>query len=175
MPFKLSLTSIIAWCVTIAQRILKPSNIKSPQVHKINQAGIDLIKKSEGCRLVVYKDIVGKPTVGYGHMSERMVVGSKITQEDADKLLEQDLIAAESAVTNNVKAPLSENQFAALVSFVFNLGAGALIKSTLLVKLNSKDYLSCAEEFQKWNHAGGAVVEDLTRRRLAEAELFKKV
>lgn len=144
-------------------------------MRKLNQAGLDLVKKSEGLRLVVYRDIVGYATVGYGHKSDRMQVGNSITAEAAESLLEQDLIAAESAVMSMVKVGLNDNQFSALVDFVFNLGAGSLQTSTLLKLLNAGNYVAAGNEFGKWDHAGGNVVEALVRRRAAEAELFKKV
>lgn len=144
-------------------------------MRKLNQAGLDLVKKSEGLRLVVYRDIVGYATVGYGHKSDRMQVGNSITAEAAESLLEQDLIAAESAVMSMVKVGLNDNQFSALVDFVFNLGAGSLQTSKLLKLLNAGNYVAAGNEFGKWDHAGGNVVEALVRRRAAEAELFKKV
>lgn len=141
-------------------------------VRKLNDAGLKLIKKFEGCSLVVYLDIVGYKTVGYGHMSDKLVVGHKITQAAADKMLDDDLIAAESVVASQVRVPLNDNQFSALVSFVFNLGGSSLKSSTLLKKLNAKDYIGASNEFDKWNHAGGKVWDGLTERREAEKDLF---
>jgi lysozyme len=141
-------------------------------MRKINQVGLDLVKQSEGLRLTVYRDVAGFATVGYGHKSDRMQVGNKITAEAAEQLLEQDLVAAESAVMSQVKVLLNDNQFSALVDFVFNLGAGSLEHSTLLKLLNAGNYSDAAGEFAKWDHAGGSVVEALVKRRAAEAELF---
>ena len=143
-------------------------------MRKINEAGLSIIKTFEGCRLTVYLDIAGHKTVGYGHMNDLMVVGTVITQEAADSLLEDDLKAAECATMAQVKVPLSDNQYSALVSFVFNLGASTLIRSHLLRFLNNKDYVEAAKEFPKWDEASGNVVPGLLNRRLAEQALFNK-
>lgn len=137
----------------------------------ISDAGLDLIKKHEGCRLEAYRDSVGVLTIGYGStlgVREGMV----ITQDQADERLAQDAHAAERCVNNCVSAQLSQNEFDALCSFVFNLGCASLRNSTLLRKLNAGDYDGAAEEFAKWNHAGGQVLAGLTARRADEAKLF---
>ena len=138
---------------------------------KCNQAGLDLIKSFEGCRLEVYADIVGLATVGYGHRTS-LPVGSTITQDEADDLLTQDIAKFESGVTESVIGDISDNQFAALVCFSFNLGLGALKGSTLLVKVNAGDFEGAAQEFLRWDKAGGVVVPGLLRRRQAESGLF---
>jgi lysozyme len=139
----------------------------------ISKVGIDLIKSFEGVRLVGYADIVGVPTIGYGHTGN-VKVGQKITQAQADQLLKDDLKRFVDGVNSLVKVPLNQNQFDSLVSWSFNLGLGALKSSTLLKKLNAKDYKGASLEFPKWNKAGGKVVSGLTRRRLAEKSLFIK-
>lgn len=145
---------------------------------KTNDAGLALIKEFEGLRLEAYKDPVGIWTIGYGHTAAagnpKPVKDLVITPAQADTILRRDLIQYENAVKEAVKVPLNENQFAALVSFTFNLGPGNLRKSTLLQKLNARDYAGAAKQFPKWNRAGGQVLAGLTRRRKAEQALFLK-
>lgn len=148
---------------------------------KTNDEGVELIKAHEGLRLEAYPDPAHGwkvPTVGHGHTSAagapEVTRGMKITAAQADQILRADLAKFEQAVTRNVKVPLSENQFAALVSFTFNLGEGNLKKSTLLKKLNAGDYAAAAAEFGKWNKAGGKVLAGLTKRRASERALFEK-
>lgn len=148
---------------------------------KTNDAGVALIKEFEGLRLESYPDPAhgwDVPTIGYGHTSAagtpKVTRGMKITAAEADTILRRDLGQYENAVKEAVKVPLNENQFAALVSFTFNLGPGNLRKSTLLQKLNSRDYAGAAKQFPKWNRAGGKVLPGLTRRREAERTLFLK-
>ncbi len=138
----------------------------------ISQAGINLIKQFEGCRLTAYKDAVGVVTIGYGHTPSKL--GTTITQEQAEQLLKEDLKKFEEGVLELVKVPLNQNQFDALVSFSFNLGIGALACSTLLKKLNAKQYQEAANEFSKWVNAGGKPLPGLVKRRQAEKELFLK-
>lgn len=139
---------------------------------KISQKGISLVKGFEGLELKAYKDSVGVVTIGYGSTGPHVYMGQVITEAQAEALLIKDLSRFESGVTELVKAPLTQNQFDALVSFSFNLGLGNLKSSTLLKKLNAKDYIGASEEFERWNKAGGKVLNGLTRRRLAEKELF---
>lgn len=138
---------------------------------KINKKGLDLIKGFEGCELTVYLDAVNLPTVGYGHMDKSMKVGNKITQEEANRLLSEDLERFEKGVADLVKRPLNENQFSSLVCFAFNVGLGALGKSTLLKKVNNNT-TDAHLEFLKWTRAGGKVLKGLVRRRQAEMELY---
>jgi lysozyme len=139
------------------------------------QAGIDLVKSFEGCKLTSYKDMVGVWTIGYGHTGV-VRPGMTISQARADALLEQDLDAFEMDVSKLVspKVGLNDWEKAALTSFAFNLGAGALARSTLLRYLNKGDRLHAANEFLKWNRAGGVPVSGLTRRRMAERDLFMR-
>jgi spore coat assembly protein SafA len=137
----------------------------------LSQSGLDLIKGFEGLRLSAYQDSAGVWTIGYGHTGN-VKPGDRITQAQADELLQKDTAWAQQAVRDQVKVPLTQGQFDALTSFTFNLGAGALAKSTLLSKLNAGDYGGAQAEFGKWVHAGGQVLQGLVRRRAAEAELF---
>lgn len=138
--------------------------------------GIELIKEFEGCRLTAYKCPAGVWTIGYGHTGmvdgKAIASGMTITAAKATELLRKDLATFEAAVNSYVTAPITQNMFDALVSFAFNCGAGALKGSTLLKKLNAKDYNGAAAEFARWNKAGGKVLAGLTRRRRMESILF---
>ncbi|WP_434632573.1 lysozyme [Chromobacterium sp. CV08] len=140
---------------------------------KINHAGLALIKHFEGLRLIAYQDLVGVWTIGYGHTGADVRAGLRITDAEAEQLLLGDLARFEAGVANAVKVPLNPNQFAALVSFSYNLGLGSLQQSTLLRLLNRGDYAGAAEQFPRWNRAGGNAVAGLTRRRLEEQKLFR--
>lgn len=98
--------------------------------------------------------------------------GMTIKEETAERLLRTGLVSYESDVSKLVKVKLTQGQFDALVSFAYNLGARALSTSTLLQKLNAFDYAGAADEFPRWNKAGGKVLPGLTRRREAERALF---
>jgi lysozyme len=164
-------------------------------VRGINQAGLELIKSFEGIldgdpttvNIDPYLDPIGIWTIGWGHAisvggkflrgkenrkAARDLYPGGITLEQAEQLLRGDLLDTCRDVAALVKVPLTDNQFAALVSFGFNVGCGNLGKSTLLRKLNGKDYAGAAAEFARWNKAGGKVLGGLTRRRAAEAALF---
>ncbi len=150
----------------------------------------DIIKEHEGYRSVAYPDpaspkavamragkhhegLNGAPwTVGYGHTGPEVVEGYKVTRAQADKDLAKDVATAEKAVSQYVRVPVNQNQFDALVSFVYNVGTGAFKNSTLLRKLNSTDYTGAANELLRWDKAQGKVMNGLTRRREAERELF---
>jgi len=134
--------------------------------------GIDIIKKFEGCKLKAYLCPAGVPTIGYGH-TYGVKLDRTITQDQANILLEQDYQDALNAVEELIKVPLSENQIGALASFVFNLGRGKLLGSTLRKKLNQGDYNGAAEEFDKWVFAGGVKLNGLVARRAAERQLFE--
>lgn len=135
--------------------------------------GIKLIKQFEGCKLTAYKCPAGVWTIGYGHTAG-VKQGQKISQAQADIYLKSDLKTFENAVNSCVKVSINRYQFDALVSFAYNCGAGALKTSTLLKKLNKKDFTGASKEFSKWNKANGKVLNGLTKRRAAEAELFLK-
>ncbi|MBJ9259733.1 lysozyme [Citrobacter amalonaticus] len=138
--------------------------------------GIALIKEFEGCKLTAYQDSVGVWTIGYGWTQlvdgKPIRAGMTIKQETAERLLKTGLVSYESDVSRLVKVGLTQGKFDALVSFTYNLGARSLSTSTLLRKLNSGDYAGAADEFLRWNKAGGKVLNGLTRRREAERALF---
>lgn len=134
--------------------------------------GYALIRASEGIRLFAYRDSTGVWTIGYGHTGNDVTPGLMITGIQADALLRQDVAVCERAVTALVKVPLTQGQFDALVDFVFNLGAASLRQSKLLRLLNASDYVGASSQFIRWNKAGGKVLAGLTKRRLAEQQLF---
>ncbi|MGA4664424.1 lysozyme [Enterobacter ludwigii] len=141
-----------------------------------SEKGIALIKQFEGCKLTAYQDSVGVWTIGYGWTQpvdgKPIRAGMTIKQETAERLLKTGLVSYESDVSRLVKVGLTQGQFDALVSFTYNLGARSLSTSTLLRKLNAEDYAGAADEFLRWNKAGGKVLNGLTRRREAERALF---
>ncbi|WP_435952723.1 lysozyme [Dryocola sp. BD626] len=143
---------------------------------KISTDGINLIKQFEGCRLTAYQDSVGVWTIGYGWTQpvdgRPVSKGMAITQQKANELLSEGVVQYENGVTSLVSVPVNQNQFDALVDFAYNLGVNALKGSTLLRKLNASDYAGAANEFPKWNKAGGKELAGLTRRREAEKSLF---
>jgi len=143
---------------------------------QINAEGLAHIKRWEGLRLSAYKDVAGIWTIGYGHTSAAgaptVSAGMKITEAEAERILRADLAKFEARVERLVKVPLTDNQFAALVSFDYN--TGALHKSTLLKKLNAGDYAAVPEELAKWVNAGGKRVQGLVNRRASEAGLWAK-
>ena len=152
---------------------------------KTGERGLALIKEFEGCKLSAYQCPAGIWTIGYG--STRYGDGTPVskgrtlpTELAALELLKVTLVQFEKDVNSLVKVPITQNQFDALISFAYNLGsdidkddiAEGLGDSTLLKKLNNRDYFGAAAEFHKWNKAGGKPLAGLTRRRKAEAELF---
>lgn len=143
---------------------------------KTSDSGIELIKRFEGLELEAYQDIAGIWTIGYGHTGEDVQPGMKISERDAEELLKRDLKPREQAVSSAVKVPLNQNEFDALVSFVYNVGAGALRTSTALKRLNKGDRIGAADALTWWNKAtvGGVLREvlGLTRRRASERALF---
>lgn len=139
---------------------------------RTSAAGRRLIKEHEGEKLTAYVCPAGVLTIGVGHTGKDVKPGMTITAEESDKLLQSDLQSAEQAVIRMVKVAITQNQFDALVSFVFNVGAGAFRSSTMLRLLNDRDYFGTADEFPRWNKGGGKVLPGLTKRRAAERALF---
>ena len=139
---------------------------------KISLEGLALIKRFEGCRLESYKCSANVLTIGYGHTSGVKETDT-ITQDEADKLLQEDVEQFEKHVDDNVTVELGQSQFDALVAWTFNLGVGNLRESTMLKKLNNEDYKSVPSEMKRWNKAGGKTLDGLIRRRKAESLLFE--
>ncbi|MFA6788951.1 MAG: lysozyme [Arcobacteraceae bacterium] len=138
----------------------------------LNADGLNLIQHFESLVLNAYQDSVGVWTIGWGHTGTDVTEGKIITEEEAESLLQEDLIKFEKAVNDLVSIELNENQFAALVSFAFNLGIGNLQSSTLLKLVNSNDSFNASKEFVKWSKAGGQRLSGLVKRRLSERNLF---
>lgn len=141
----------------------------------IPQQALELIKTYEGFSAKSYKCPAGVWTIGYGTTKVKgraVTEGQRCTKEDAEQYLCDDLQVFAQAVKRFVKVPITDNQFAALLSFTYNLGAGALEGSTLLKRLNEGKYATAQAEFYKWIRAAGKVLPGLVKRRAAEAELF---
>ena len=144
------------------------------QQMSLSSGGLDLIKGFEGYRDKVYNDVAGNPTIGYGHLIKKGEDFSKgITEPQASALLAQDAQGAVNAVNSNLTASVSQNQFDALVSFTYNVGAQGFANSTLLANINSGKDVTLGN-FTAWDHAGGKEVAALTRRRTSEYNLFSK-
>ena len=139
---------------------------------KISEEGKALIKKFEGCKLEAYKCPAGVWSIGFGFTKD-VKEGDTWSQDHAEHMLDVELEEYEGYINDLVDVPLEQHQFDALVAWVYNLGAGNLISSTLLIKLNAKEYADIPHEIQRWNKAGGEVLEGLVRRRKAEALLFE--
>lgn len=144
---------------------------------KTSDAGKALIKSFESCSLTPYRCPAGIPTIGWGttRYPDGKVVSmqdARITTERADFIFTHDLGKFESTVSNLVHVDIQQREFDALVSFAYNLGGGALEKSTLLRKLNAGDHTGAADEFLKWDKAGGVALAGLARRRKAERAMF---
>ena len=135
---------------------------------------LEVIKKFEGCKLEAYQDAIGVWTVGYGHTGYDVHEGLKITQEQADQLLRDDLAHVCTTIDDYVTVPLNDNQFSALASFTFNVGVGNFLHSGLLKHLNAGEPKSAMQSLLQWNKAGGKVLEGLTSRREDEKELFER-
>jgi len=139
----------------------------------LSNEGLELLKKSEGFRNLVYADLTGLRTIGFGHrLKANEQYPSGVTTEQAESILAADLAVAQSAIGRLVHVPLSQGQFDALVDFVFNLGAGRLAASTLLRYLNEGKYDAAAWELLAWDHAGHREIAALKRRREAEVRLW---
>ena len=139
----------------------------------VTQNCIDLVKHFEGFRSRVYLCAGGYPTIGYGHLirsGEDFSLG--ISKEQAEILLARDLESSERAVLRLTKVPLSDGQFDALVSFVFNLGSGCYQRSTLRKKVNREEHLDASNTFWMYRRAGGKIQKGLVLRREEERKLY---
>ena len=141
----------------------------------ITKDGLNLIKTFEGFEPEIYLDAAGLPTIGYGHLirkGEHKMFENGISESAAGALLAKDVQLAEQAVLRLIRVPLTDGQFDALVSFTFNLGGGALQRSTLRRKINRGEHEEVPRELMRWVWAGGRKLKGLMRRRAAEAELY---
>ena len=144
---------------------------------RTSEKGLNLIKQFEGCHLKPYQDPIGLWTVGWGHLigdGKTLPIEwfRRFTKEEVDELLKKDVERFERGVLRLCPNNLTQHRFDALVSFAFNLGLGNLQISTLRKKHNRGDVVGAAQEFPKWNKAGGKVLRGLTRRREAEKALY---
>lgn len=133
--------------------------------------GLALTESFEGCKLTAYQDPKGVWTNGYGN-THGVVPGSTITQAQADADLQANLFIAICVVNRSVTIKLTQGEFDALVDFVFNVGPGNFVGSTLLKLLNAGDFHHAALEFDKWDRCNGKVLAGLLRRRQAEEDEF---
>lgn len=140
---------------------------------RISEAGVDLIKAFEGCKLESYKCPAGIWTIGYGHTGPNVTSGLSIDEQEAESLLYDDLVKFEDGVNKlTCELDITQGMFDALVCFAYNVGLDALARSTLLKLLKQNKVLEASEQFKRWNKANGKELAGLTRRRNAEAELF---
>ena len=141
----------------------------------ITHNGINLIKRFEGFEPEIYIDAAGYPTIGYGHLllpGEDELFKNGISEAAGEALLIKDVLRTEQAVLRLINAPLTNGQFDALVSFTFNLGAGALQRSTLRRKVNREEHQEVPHQLMRWVWAGGRKLRGLVRRRRAEANMY---
>ncbi|CNI78719.1 putative phage lysozyme [Yersinia frederiksenii] len=142
---------------------------------QISDNGINKIKAEEGEKLIGYKDSRGIPTIGVGHTGvvdgKPVALGRVITKEKSTELLRSDLSWVEKSIATNVKVPLTQNQYDALCSLIFNIGASAFADSTVLKRLNAGDYKGAADAFLMWKKAGSDL-NILLPRRQRERALF---
>ncbi len=139
---------------------------------QINTAGLSLIKQYEGFSKTPYRCPAGLWTIGYGHTSGVHEHTAAITEAEALELLRRDVRAAEQAVCELLTVEVNENQFAALVSFTFNVGHTNFAHSTLLARVNAEEFDAAATQFLRWVYAGGVPLQGLKNRRMAERQLF---
>ena len=138
---------------------------------KTSDKGIGLIKRFEGLRLKAYLCPAGKPTIGYGHTKD-VKLGDVITEKEAEQLLLEDLIVVENEI-NKHNLDINQNQFDALVSFVYNVGVGNFRTSTLLKKIKTDpNDKTIANEFKRWVYSNGKKLPGLVKRREEEAKLY---
>lgn len=136
---------------------------------KTSNKCLQAIKEFEGCELEAYRCKAGVLTIGYGH-TRGVKAGQKISINDAEKFLREDIIEVENQISNVVKQNLSQCQFDAVVSFVFNIGIGKFKTSTLLKKINANvNDKSIGNEFRRWVYCNGRKLSGLIKRREWEA------
>lgn len=138
-----------------------------------DQTGLTFTEAEEGEKLVAYQDGGGVWTIGDGHTGPDVHPGLVITKAQAQALLKGDVVRTEIGVKKYVNVPITQDEYDACVDFSFNLGVGNFQRSTLLKKLNAGDFEGAAEQFLVWNRVAGKASTGLTRRRLAEKELFE--
>lgn len=144
-----------------------------PSPRACPEVGVDLIKACEGFRSQSYYCPAGILSIGYGHVVKDGEDWSNgITEPEAAELLREELATYENAVLRNITVPLADYCYAALCSFTYNLGAGALQMSTLRRKINNGDLLGAADEFPRWVYGGGQMLPGLVKRRALSRALW---
>lgn len=141
---------------------------------KLSSLGLRHIANWEGFRSKSYKCPANVWTIGFGHTGKAAAPGNSITRQEAERLLARDVSRFEDAVKAAVNVPLTQHQFDALVSFTFNVGTGALQRSTLLRKLNQGRYDAVPGQLLRWVYGGGRKLPGLRNRRISEIELWRK-
>lgn len=139
----------------------------------VSVLGLAFIAKHEGVRTAAYLDPVGIPTICAGS-TRNVFIGQRASLSECEARLLEDTSYAGAAIKRCTHVKLSQEQYDALVSFAFNVGGGAYCRSTLLKKLNQGDCHGAANEFPRWNRAGGRVLPGLTQRRHEEQQMFLK-
>ena len=139
----------------------------------LSYTGLPVTKRFENCKFVAYPDSGGVWTIGYGH-THNVKQGDTCNQQQADRWLIQDMNLAESSVRISVSYPLTQDEYNALVDFVFNVGAGNFHTSTMLRLLNAGNITGAADEFEKWDKVHGVTFSGLLRRRIAEEKEFRE-
>ena len=139
---------------------------------QISEEGLALIKKFEGCELKAYRCPANVLTIGYGHIKD-VKEGDQITKEEANYMLQEEIIEYEGYVNDMVDVELNQSQYDSLCAWVYNLGPTNFQSSTLLKVLNEGKYNEIPQQIKRWNKAGGEVLDGLIRRREAEALLFE--
>ena len=162
--------TLIALFVTI-NAFATQSSIKMTSLQK---KAFDVITKYEGWKPSTYVCPAGRKTIGWGFTSPETIRKGTLTRNEADKMLISYIDGLSSYLDGQVQVKLTENQKAALISFIYNVGRGNFESSTLLKKLNKRDFSGAAAEFSKWNKSKGKVLSGLTRRRADERALFCK-
>jgi|TARA_R110002049_G_scaffold120985_1_gene275581 lysozyme len=139
---------------------------------QISEEGLALIKKFEGCELEAYRCSANVLTIGYGH-TKGVKEGDTITKDEAEYMLQEEMIEYEGYVNDMVDVELNQSQYDSLCAWVYNLGPNNFQSSTLLKVLNEEKYNEIPQQIKRWNKAGGEVLDGLIRRREAEALLFE--
>lgn len=140
---------------------------------------INKLKEIENLSLKPYLDVAGYPTIGYGtrfyeNSEEVKITDPPISQERADSLLLEKINKIEKCINENVKTKLNQNQFDALISFIYNVGETAFKVSTMRAKLNQNDIVGASNQFKRWVYSGGEIIKGLINRREFEEKLFTK-
>ena len=136
---------------------------------KMSENGLKLLALREGIKLKAYRDTKGILTIGVGHTGPDVTEGLVWTNEKVMDVFRVDVGTSEDAVNKSVKVDLTQNQFDALVSFVFNVGVGAFKASTLLKILNLGNYDEAAKQFDRW-----VIPKEITSRRMSEKAQFSQ-